>query len=709
MAVMANILARRTTRFVLWSPRDQVAPPVLVIGKLRAGNPPVVEAVRRIPLARAPDVSSGLWEKRADECGLDPGTVYHYWIEVDDSRSNQTPPARIAVTDPFAGCVDWRAFPPGSKQFTQPATVVRFADGKLQDCDPNGEQAVFSEPDAPGELPPNNRMVIYELPTAWTLTNAFSQPERGSATFLDAAALADERLGGANFSELAVLSQGKSYLEDLGVNALELLPPADSRFDREWGYGTSHYLAPDYELGYPEGNLSPTANRDLATLVASCHRKKIRFLIDVVMAFAQEDPYNHIDAQNFHVDDPAHEPDDADARTSGRSGGRRDLRNGFGSTLWRFARQVTTYDPISGEVKPISPAAQLMLVFLTRWGNDFRVDGLRLDSVENVANWEFVKAFKERGRKIFADRWAAAGLDPSAAADLGARYLVVGEELELPFDLLRGGRLDALWNEPFQARVRAAILGESAFDDNFEWTVRKAINCLTAEGFTDGAQAINFITKHDVEGRRHERLFTMLRFLPRDQIEKRTKLAFVCLLTAVGTPMMLAGEEFADEHDFFGRGGVISQNGGKQVDPVNFSRLTAGFRDDPDDPDAYFADMRRRIFQYVRTLVKLRVAEPALAVNDTDFLWTDFNDGKRVLVWRRGGASHPRPIIVVANFSDFASAPGTDYRIPTWPATPAGKKWIELTQGPRNVEPSFVGREAIFAWEAKVYTLAPAA
>jgi hypothetical protein len=76
-----------------------------------------------------------------------------------------------------------------------------------------------------------------------------------------------------------------------------------------------------------------------------------------------------------------------------------------------------------------------------------------------------------------------------------------------------------------------------------------------------------------------------------------------------------------------------------------------------------------------------------------------------VLVWRRGGAGSLRPIIVVANFSDFGSAPGTDYVIPTWPgAAPAGKKWVELTQG-RDVDPEWVGRESIFPWEAKVYVL----
>ena len=77
-------------------------------------------------------------------------------------------------------------------------------------------------------------------------------------------------------------------------------------------------------------------------------------------------------------------------------------------------------------------------------------------------------------------------------------------------------------------------------------------------------------------------------------------------------------------------------------------------------------------------------------------------------MWQRG-RPHDVPVIVVANFSDFASAPGTDYRIPTWPTpTPAKKKWIDVSQNSREVAPAFVGREAIFSWEAKVYTLVDA-
>ena len=257
------------------------------------------------------------------------------------------------------------------------------------------------------------------------------------------------------------------------------------------------------------------------------------------MGFAKEEPYNHIDAPNFCIDDPESQKGDPDALTSGRANGTQETRNGFGSTLWRYAKQVTTYDPVSGQTRALFPARQLMLVHLTRWMRDFRVSGIRMDSVENVANWDFLQSFRDLGRSLWRQRWTDAGLDPNKGAD--ARYHVVGEELTRPPGLLRQNRLDGLWNDDFQARIRAAILGETSGGDDFEWTVRKAIDCRLGGVFIDGAQAVNYVTKHDVEGWRQERLFTMLRHLPDEQISKRIKLAFVCLMTAVGIPMLLAG------------------------------------------------------------------------------------------------------------------------------------------------------------------------
>jgi hypothetical protein len=87
----------------------------------------------------------------------------------------------------------------------QPAATIRYlGQGKLADSDPGGESAVFDTLDAPDKLPPNNQLVIYELPMAWALSRSLNAPERAVATFLDVAAL-DRRIGGANFGDLSVL------------------------------------------------------------------------------------------------------------------------------------------------------------------------------------------------------------------------------------------------------------------------------------------------------------------------------------------------------------------------------------------------------------------------------------------------------------------------------------------------------------------------
>lgn len=57
----------------------------------------------------------------------------------------------------------------------------------------------------------------------------------------------------------------------------------DSVYAREWGYGTSHYMAADYELGYPEGSLSPTAAQDVTGSINACHDRGIRIFLDVVL------------------------------------------------------------------------------------------------------------------------------------------------------------------------------------------------------------------------------------------------------------------------------------------------------------------------------------------------------------------------------------------------------------------------------------------
>jgi 1,4-alpha-glucan branching enzyme len=351
------------------------------------------------------------------------------------------------------------------------------------------------------------------------------------------------------------------------------------------------------------------------------------------------------------------------------------------------------YDPISGlQQDNLSPARQLMQTALHRWMTDFRIDGLRLDSIENVQNWDFIESYKNLGHELNRQRFDA---DGASGAD--ERFFVVGEELNEPHALLEQNRLDGLWHQSFKNYIRMALIGQNHENEtSFEWTVRKAIDSRNF-GYAKLTQAVIYLTSHDVEGYRNERLYNF--FINTSvsdvaAIERRTKLAFACLLTAVGVPMILAGDEFADQHDLFDANGNVTQDGGKQVDPVNFSRLGD--------------EWRKHLKTYVSRLVKLRTSHDALAANETSFIHVDFNDGKRVLVWRRGVEGSDKQVVVLANFSDYGTpdpfSPSAEYVVPNWPALPSGRRWREVPQD-RDVAPEQAGREPIFPWEAKVYAL----
>ena len=674
-----DLLGRRTTDFVLWSPHKPTVAPTLVIGEFKAGAPPNVVKRARFDLSPVATIS-GLWSVAGKDCGLKDGGVYHYWFEVDDTLPGHSA-SRILVCDPAAFTTDWRV-----TEDNQPAAVIKFVGNKLLPCDPDGQEV--APPDAAGikALPSNNFMVIYELPTAWTRQPRGGGVERGVGTFRDVLAMVDKDSVGANFSDLGVTAKGKAYLVDLGVNAVELLPPADTVFDRQWGYGTSHFLAPDFELGLPDYYSWATANVDLRKLIEAFHANGIRFIDDVVLGFAREGSYQHISFDEFHIQfDPQNPPKDDPDAWSSRSN---EARNDWGSKLFRYVRQVNTYDPTDGTVHDHPPARAFMYTYLTRWMRDFILDGLRLDSVETVANWDFVGTFTANARAQFRNLAIAQGL---TAAEADARFLAVGEELNLPLDLIWQRRVDALWNDNFRKFIRPALLGHNADGEpSFEWTVRKGIDCKLC-GFTDCAQAVNYIVSHDVEGYQKERLCTMFRYnnLSQDDIERRVKLGFVCLMTAVGIPMFLAGEEFADENDLFDISGHVTNNSGKQIDPVDFSRLEG-------DDNAWRCNIRT----VVSRLIELRTSHPALGRNECNFIHTDFTAGRRVMAWQRGTAQNP--VVVVANFSDFESGMDVEYRVNDWPNMPAGRHWREITQD-RPVPDEWAGRESLFRWEGKVY------
>ena len=668
-----DLLKRKKTSFVLWRPGDPTFTPALFIGNFQTASAELFDNFREIPLrqsAQFPD----LWDLPASEAGLTDGDVYFYWFKVRDTDPYANTHQILYRTDPTAMVVDRRLKPPSPNDpggtvspNPDPAAVVLWQDGALSPIDPGG-QPVDWIGDAPlSARPANDQLVIYELPTRWAEAGTDGGNLVGIGTFQDVLAQLIPAQAAPNFPTVDALNT-RAHLLELGVNALELLPPADSDDKFAWGYGTANFFAADFFYGFPPGQPAPTASADLVSLIKTCHQQGLRFFVDAVMAFSSNDAYHTINYLDFHVQSGVGDPEQAG-------------RDGFGGDLFKYDYFPTGYDPVTGQSGPLSPARRYLLTYLDHWMQFYRIDGLRLDSINNINNYDFVQEFKDFARTS----WQGRGGTPE-------RFLVVGEELSEPPALLTQNRLDGLWHENFKRILRRVVLGQNADvigEPSFEWSVRKLIDCRLL-GYADGTQAINYVTSHDIGGFGNERLFSFLGNNGVPDTEPRFKLAFACLLTAVGIPMILAGEEFADPQDL----DINQGSRNKQIDPVNYARMED--------------DWRRRIFDYVARLVQLRTTSPALAVNDTQFLHVDFDDGKRVLVWQRGTGDSL--VLVVANFSDFATPnaitdPSAEYVVPGWPAPPAGQAWVKVTQGlpGEDLPNSAPGREPLLPWSAKVY------
>jgi 1,4-alpha-glucan branching enzyme len=672
----SDIFNLRQGSFVLWAPGVSL-PPSLVIGELSPDAPDQLRHERTYELTQ--EGAKDLWRIKAGSLGLDNG-LYHYWFKIDDTSPNKF--GSMLVTDPFAYSVDYRITKcPGNEsansKWRQPAAVIRLQGGCLLSCDPSGVEFKPGHVPQLSKLPSNSQLIIYELPASWS--RAGIEPshahERDVGSFRDVLALLDKETPGGNFSSVSEVSDGAHLLE-LGINALELLPPADSKVRREWGYATANYFAPDYDLGLSAKYDASKPLEDLVALVDACHNNGIRFITDIVMAFGH-DPYIHIAYNQFHII-PEAEPENSDAYQSNRDN---ELREGWGGENWRYIHSVKTYNPSTGYTESFCPSWEFHRTQLRHWMSDFHVDGLRLDSVNNIGNWDFIRTFSKDARDLFRKRYKSSGDDPDG------RFLVIAEELAVPLDMIKTGTIDALWNETFQGLLRASILGQSIDNaTNFEWTVRKMIDCRNL-GFTDGSQAVNYITSHDVAGYRKERLYNFLQNNLVYEKEQRTKLAFTCLLTAVGIPMIFAGEEFCDESDRHD----LEENSGqeKQIDPVNFARKHESWR--------------KRVFDCTSRLVALRKRSKALGVNDTNFIHMDFDHGRRIMAWVRGNPDKQDLVVTVANFS-AESTPGNKYVIRNWPSTPEGKAWREVVEN-HSIPADRVGREPLCPWDAKVYEM----
>jgi pullulanase len=659
--MLADLLNRKQTHFVLWRPREIEPVPTLYIGIVGTPDQPYQD-FQEIPFQATAEFPE-LWQVAAQTCQLQEGQVYHYWFILGDGNGG-----KIYCSDPTAQSIDRRFLTPQDQDTVadSPAGVVLYRDGQLVPCDPNGQTITWHDEGYLEKLSRNNYTVIYKLPTRWAYRQDDETVVVKDGTFQDAIALFIPEKTAPNFPDVKALNN-RGLLQELGINALELLPPTDSHDPAEGGYQPTHYFAADFRLGSPD-NADPTPMSSLANLIQTCHQQGIRFFLDLMMAFTLHHPYRNINYLDFFV-----------ALDTGDPEQRR--RNAYGGDLFKYNYWIEGYHPLDGDKGWFVPARAYLKTIVEYWLTQYHLDGIRIDEIDNIDNYDFVQEVTDFASAI----WEKRGGKPE-------NFLVSGEELGVPLALIHQDRVNTIWNEHFKRIIRQVILGQKADKDgSFEWSVRKLIDCSFL-GFDDLSQVVNYLTSPDNAGEGNERLYDYLIRHDVYDTEPRIKLAFVCLLTAVGIPMICAGEEFADQQDVDPLTVNSETPPRHQIDPVNYSRLDDEWRQD--------------LFTYVSRLVAFRKKSPALGTNDTTFLHADLREGKQVIVWQRGKRNNP--VIVVANFSDYGTPeplnPDAEYVIPNWVKTPDGMQWYEVTQD-RLVLPDRIGREPIFPWEAKVYTL----
>lgn len=476
------------------------------------------------------------------------------------------------------------------------------------------------------QLPENNKIVVYEMPLHW-MSRAEGSSQVGLGTF--------EKLVFEHLDELHAL----------GINAIELLPAQDSEDTLNWGYGTRFFFVPDWDLGTPI---------DMKYFIKCCHQYGMRVIMDIVMNHSRACPLESLAEDWFYL------PKGSQAEGA--------ERQDWGGRLFRYAT------PVSGKYQ----ARELMYQMASYWIREYHIDGFRIDEWKGINNWDFLQEFRDRARADFNTAFP------------GRPFIVIGEDSwrrpEITGDHAYNDHplVDAIWNFDFRDELRRllnnsldTVLGQPGRYDRIQNMIsgRRVWDDMDHQyrpnGFTDLAKAVNYVTSHDVADYHGQRLMNfylgeILRYrnlLPAGVSEtafiksvvdsiasqpaaiqashsealERIGSSFALMLTSVGIPMFLAGEEFADVHDL-----EFSDPDLKQTDPVDFER------------SEYLG--HKNLLLRVGELIRLRTQHLALQRNELDFFYAhptiDDSDGVRVFAYcRTGGQSlgTAEQVIVIAN------------------------------------------------------------
>ena len=432
------------------------------------------------------------------------------------------------------------------------------------------------------------------------------------------------------------------YLEDLGVNAIELLPLFEFNGTRSWGYGSTHFLAIETSAG----------GRDaLKAFVKACHRRGIAVLMDVV--------YNHYDG-------------DA-ARSAWQYDSARPSRNIY---YWyegnedRYPTADGGYvDNVSSGWAPRYLEEQVRALFVSSAAmlvDEFHIDGFRVDQTTSIhaynrlhADGSEVPAANIFGRKLLRELC-------QTLQTIRPTVMLVAEDHSgwdrVTQPAATGGMgFDAAWYVDFYHHL-VGDKGEGPEYARLLYAAARHDGPLAMGRFAEALAAsagrtVVYPESHDEAGNASESRRTIrvavdgapLVGPTRRVAEARTRFAAAMSLLSPGTPMFLMGEEAGAEKQY------------------TYDR----FYENKEDLLGLRRGSGKRLFRFHQDLIGLRLSNESIRSRNIEIVHA--HDANRTLAFRRWDGDGEQ--LVVASLAVRAyDAP--DYRL-THPSL-SGKAWHEV-------------------------------
>jgi 1,4-alpha-glucan branching enzyme len=302
------------------------------------------------------------------------------------------------------------------------------------------------------------------------------------------------------------------YLQQLGIGAIQVMPPFEYAGDVSWGYNPAHIFAIESSYGGPDA---------FKRFVRAAHEHGIAVIVDVV--------YNHLG------------PGDLDLwRFDGWSEG-----DWGGIYFYNDERAVTPWgktrpDFGRGEVRTFLRDSALT------WLEEFQADGLRFDSTL------YIRTVDESPETALPDGWSLMAWINDEIRVRQPWKLTIAEDLGDPALITvpteeGGAGFSARWDTGFLAVVRTALI----VGDDSKRDVGSIAGALLAGGDQPFSRVI-YTESHDDVANGHVRLAEAV--APGDAANwfarKRATLGSAITLLAPGIPMLFQGQELLEDRWF---------------------------------------------------------------------------------------------------------------------------------------------------------------